>query len=146
MWKNPAGYFVGWAVALNAPWSAITSTRTPRILPSLGRGDLAVHVVVAGEAGGHQVGAAVLHPLDRTLGDDRADDGEHVAGIDRHLVAEPAADVGGDHLDLVLGDAGDEGVDGAVGVRRLARDVRGQLAGHRVHGGERSARLHRRRV
>ena len=34
MWKNPAGYFVGWAVALNAPWSAITSTRTPRILPS----------------------------------------------------------------------------------------------------------------
>jgi hypothetical protein len=33
-WKKPAGYLVGWAVPLNAPWSAITSTRTPRILPS----------------------------------------------------------------------------------------------------------------
>ena len=34
-WKNPAGYFVGCAVALNAPWSAITSTRIPVIFPSL---------------------------------------------------------------------------------------------------------------
>ena len=34
MWKNPAGYLVGWAVELNAPWSAITSTLSPRILPS----------------------------------------------------------------------------------------------------------------
>ena len=34
MLKNPAGYFVGCAVALNAPWSAITSTRRPVILPS----------------------------------------------------------------------------------------------------------------
>jgi hypothetical protein len=35
MWKNPAGYFVGCAVALNAPWSAITSTRRPVIFPPL---------------------------------------------------------------------------------------------------------------
>ena len=35
MWKKPAGNFVGWAVALNAPWSASTSTLTPTILPSL---------------------------------------------------------------------------------------------------------------
>ena len=34
MWKNPAGYLVGWAVALNAPWSASTRARRPRILPS----------------------------------------------------------------------------------------------------------------
>ena len=111
-----------------------------------GRRDLAVHVVVAGEAGGHQVGAAVLHPLHRALGDDRPDDGEHVAGVDRHLVAEATADVRRDDLDLVLGDAGDERVDGAVGVGCLARDVGGELAGDRVHGGDRAARLHRRRV
>ena len=34
MWKKPAGNFVGCAVLSNAPWSAITSTRRPVILPS----------------------------------------------------------------------------------------------------------------
>ena len=34
MWKNPAGNLVGWAVALNAPWSASTGRAGPRILPS----------------------------------------------------------------------------------------------------------------
>ena len=34
MWKKPAGNFVGWAVESKAPWSAITSTRRPVILPS----------------------------------------------------------------------------------------------------------------
>ncbi len=66
-------------------------------------GDLAVHVVVAGEGGRHQVLGAVLHPLHRGTGDDRADDRQHVAGVDADLVAEPAADVGRDDLDLVLG-------------------------------------------
>jgi hypothetical protein len=32
--EEPGGYFVGCAVALNAPWSARTSTLTARILPS----------------------------------------------------------------------------------------------------------------
>jgi hypothetical protein len=32
--KKPAGYRVGWAVALKAPWSASTLTRTAWILPS----------------------------------------------------------------------------------------------------------------
>ena len=41
MWKKPAGYFVGCAVALNAPWSASTSTRSARILPVAVGGDLA---------------------------------------------------------------------------------------------------------
>ena len=35
MWKKPAGNLVGCAVESNAPWSAITSTRSPVILPSL---------------------------------------------------------------------------------------------------------------
>jgi hypothetical protein len=44
--KNPAGYLLGWAVPLNAPWSD---------LPVAAGGQLAVHVEVAGEAGRHQV-------------------------------------------------------------------------------------------
>ena len=47
MWKNPAGNFVGWAVLSKAPWSAITSTRRPVILPSFEH--LCAHDVVAGE-------------------------------------------------------------------------------------------------
>ena len=35
MWKKPAGNFDGCAVESKAPWSAITSTWTPVILPSL---------------------------------------------------------------------------------------------------------------
>ena len=88
-------------------------------LAVLGRRDLAAHVVVAGEAGRHQVLAAVLHPLDRLAGQDRADDRADVAGVDRDLVAEAAADVGRDDADLVLGQAGDDRVQRAVRVRRL---------------------------
>jgi hypothetical protein len=33
-WKKPAGNLVGWAVPLNAPWSAITFTRSARMSPS----------------------------------------------------------------------------------------------------------------
>ena len=102
------------------------------------------HVVVAGERRAHQVLAAVLHPLHRLAGDDRADDGEHVAGVDADLVAEAAADVRRDDLDLVLRDAGDQRVDRAVRVRRLVGRVDGQLAGHRVHRRDGAAGLHRR--
>ena len=35
MWKKPAGYFVGWAVALNAPWSATHREVTPQGIASL---------------------------------------------------------------------------------------------------------------
>ncbi len=52
-------------------------------LAVLRRRDLALHDVVAGEPGRHQVLGAVLHPLDRLAGDDRADDCAHVAGVDR---------------------------------------------------------------
>ena len=57
------------------------------------RAHLGVHHVVAREAGRHQVLRAVLDPLDRHAGDDRAGDRAHVAGVHRHLVAEAAADV-----------------------------------------------------
>ena len=146
MWKNPAGYFVGCAVALNAPWSASTSTRSARMRPSRSAAILPLHQVVAGEAGRREVLRAVLHPLDRLAGDDRADDRADVAGVDRHLVAEAAADVGRDHLDLVLRQPGHDRVQRAVRVRRLRRAPEPQLAGDRVVVGDRAARLQRRRM
>ena len=118
----------------------------PEQLAVLRGRDLAVHVVVAGERGAHQVLGAVLDPLHRRAGDDRADDRADVAGVDPDLVAEPAADVRGDHLDLVLGQPGDQRVDRAVRVRRLRGGVDRELAGDRVHAGDRAAGLHRRRV
>ena len=145
MWKKPAGNFVGCAVLSNAPWSAITSTRRPVILPSFDA-HLGVHDVVAREAGGHQVLGAVLDPLDRHAGDDRAGDRAHVARIDRHLVAEAAADVVALDPDHVLGEPGDVRVDRAVGVRRLVAVVDVELAGLRVEVGDDPARLQRRRV
>ena len=145
-WKKPAGYFVGCAVPLNAPWSASTSTLTARILPSRVAAMPPGHDVVAGERRRHQVLGPVFHPLDRLAGDDRRDDRAHVARVDADLVAEPAADVRRDDPDLVLGQAGDEGVQRAVGVRRLGGRPEGQLAVDGVPVRDRAARLHRRRV
>ena len=110
------------------------------------RAHLAAHDVVAGEPGGHQVLGAVLDPLDRHAGDDRARDRAHVAGIDRHLVAEAAADVRAADPDHVLREPGDVRVDGAVGVRRLVAVVDVELAGLRVEVGDHPARLERRRM
>ena len=115
-------------------------------LAVLRRRDLAAHVVVAGERGAHQVLRAVLDPLDRHAGDDRADDRHHVARVDADLAAEAAADVRRDDPDLVLRQAGDERVHRAVRVRRLGGRPDGQLAADRVHVGDRAAGLQRRRV
>jgi hypothetical protein len=52
----------------------------------------------------------------------------------------------GDHLDLVLGEAGDHRVHRAVRVRRLGVRPEHQLAGDRIHVGHGPAGLHRRRV
>jgi hypothetical protein len=77
---------------------------------------LGVHDVVARESGGHQVLRAILDPLDRGAGDDRAGDGAHVARIHRDLVAEAAADVVAADADHVLGQARHVRVDRAVHV------------------------------
>ncbi len=115
-------------------------------LALLGRRDLAAHDVVAREAGADEVLGAVLHPLHRLADDQRGDDRADVAGVDRHLVAEAAADVGCDDPDLVLGQPGHQGVHGAVGVRRLARRPQRQLAADPLVVGDAAAGLHRCRV
>ena len=120
--------------------------RIARILPVLGRRDLAAHDVVAGEAGGHEVLGAVLHPLDRLADHQRGDDRADVAGVDRDLVAEAAADVGRDDPDLVLGQPRHQGVDGPVRVRSLAGGPQRELASDPLVVRDAAAGLHRRRV
>ena len=105
-----------------------------------------MHDVVAREARRHEVLGAVLDPLDRDAGDDRAGDRAHVARIHRHLVAEAAADVLAADADHVLGEPGDVRVDRAVRVRRLVAVVDVELAGLRVEVGDHPARLERRRM
>ena len=96
-----------------------------------GRANLHVHVVIPGEAGARQVLRARLDPLDRSSDLERAHDRAHVSGIDRHFVAEAAAEIRRNHVDLVLGNAGDERQRRAIDVRRLRRHVKLQPA-HRV--------------
>ena len=71
---------------------------------------------------------------------------QHVARIHRDLVAEAAADVRGDDANLVLGQSGQKGVQGAMRVRRLCRAPHRELARHRIVLRDRSAGLDRRRV
>ena len=61
-------------------------------LPALDR-QLAAHVVVAREAGRDQVPGAVLDPLHRPPDQERGGRRDDVARVDRHLVAEAAAEV-----------------------------------------------------
>ena len=115
-------------------------------LSLLGGRDLPTHDVVAGEAGTDQVLRTVLHPLHRLAQDQRGHNGADIARVDRHLVAEATADIGGDHPDLVLGQAGDQGVDRSVRVGGLRGGPQRQLAGDPLIVGHTAARLHRCRV
>src|SRR6516165_3487229 len=94
----------------------------------LGRRDLAAHMVVAGEGRRLQILHAVFYPLDRYAEHDRGDDRADVARVDPDLVTKPAADIGRDNADLVLGDAGDQRGYGAHGVRRPKRAPNRQAA------------------
>ncbi len=143
MLEKPAGHFDGSAQASKAPWSARICTRKPVTRPSLRRRDLGRHVIVAGEGGGRQILDPVLDPFDRQPGDDRSDRGADIARIGADLVAEAAADVGRDHVDFLLGKAGDERDHGADDVGRLERAVDGEIAGDLVEADHALAGLER---
>ena len=117
--------------------------RAARDLAVLGRRDLRRHVVVARERGGREVLDAVLDPFDRPAGHDRGDDRADVARIGADLVAEAAADVGRDDVDLVLGDLRDQRGDRADDVRRLERAPDRELALDLVEGSDALAGLER---
>ena len=110
------------------------------------RRQLGGDVVVAGEGVGLQVLHAILDPLDRLAGQDRGGHRDDVAGIDRHLAAEAAADVGRDDPDLVLGQAdvaGHQREHRADGVRRLGGHPDRELAVDLVEVGDAAAGLDR---
>ena len=117
----------------------------PRHLPALDR-QLPAHVVIAREAGRHQVARTVLDPLDRPADEQRGRRRDDVARVDGHLVAEAAADVGADDPDVLLRQPGDDREQRSVRVRRLRREVDGRLAGRRVDVGDAAAALERRGV
>ena len=75
-----------------------------RHLAVLGAGDFHIHVEVARKRRGGEVLDAILDPFHRSPGHDRGNDRADIARISAHLVAEAAANVGGDDVDLVLGD------------------------------------------
>ena len=109
-------------------------------------GDLRLHVEVARESRRREVLDPVLGPFHRLAGHDRGDDRADVAGIGADLVAEAAADIGRDHMDLVLRNLGDQRSDGADDVRRLKRAPERQLALDLVEGGDALAGLERARM
>ena len=118
----------------------------PEDLAVLPQRHLAVQVDVPGEAGRDEVAGLVLDPLHRPLQQDRGQDRADVAGIHRHLVAEPAADVRGDDPDHVLGQLGDQRYRGPDDVRRLGGHVHGELGRGPVEVRDRPAALDRTRV
>ena len=63
---------------------------------------VAGHVKVAREAGGDEVLVAILNPLHRAADQEARRCGDHVARIDRNLVAEAATEVGRDDADVLL--------------------------------------------
>ena len=108
--------------------------------------DFALHPVVAGKGGGHQVFHPVFDPLHRNAGDDRSNDRTNVAGIRADLVAKAPADIRRDDADVVLFDARNQADDRPDRVRCLERAIEGQLAVHLVHRGHTAAGFQRARV
>jgi len=109
---------------------------------SVGGGrQLAGHVVVAGKAGAGDVLDAVFYPFHGPAQHDGGHDGAHIAGVDRHLVAEAAADVGRDDAHLGLRNARQHGHHGANDVRRLAGQPGREFAAHRIEGSDGAAGL-----
>ena len=116
----------------------------PEHLALVAQGQLAGHVVVAGEPGRDEVLGSRLDPLDRPADEQRRRRGHDVPGVDRHLVAEAAPDVGRDDADVLLGKPGHDGEQRPVGVGRLRRHVDRDVLGRRVDVGHAPARLERR--
>jgi hypothetical protein len=101
-------------------------------------------VIVARERRRGQVLDAVLDPLHRLAGDDRGHRGADIAGIGADLVAETAADVGRDDVDLVFRNLGDQRHHGADHMRRLEGAPDRELALDLVERADALAGLQRR--
>ena len=90
-----------------APIAETSRTRTPVIVPVLGRGQLDLLDDVAAVDGRAERLRALLDPLDRPVQPPREREAERLLGVDVELGAEAAAHVGGDHAQPRLRDADD---------------------------------------
>ena len=116
-----------------------------RLDPQAGQGavpfarQFSADVIIAGKGIRLKIFHPVLDPLHRLAGQNRGRNGDHVAGVNRHLAAEAAADIRRDDPDLLFGKphvSRHQGKDGADGVRRLGRHPNGQLPAHLVEGSD----------
>ena len=92
-------------------------------------------MIIAGKGIRLKIFHPVLYPLDRLAGQNRSRNGDHIAGVNRHLAAEAAADIRRDYPDFLFGKSHvpcHQGEDRADGVRRLGRHPHGQLPVHLV--------------
>ncbi len=146
MWNSPARNLLGWASAKKAPWSERIDARIATIRPSASSASSPRMWIVTGEPGRDDVLGARLDPLHRLAQQQRGGGGHHIPWVDGHLVPEPAADVGGDDPDVLLGQPGHQGEERAVGMWCLAGEVDRRLPGRRVDVGDHPAGLQGRRV
>ena len=112
-----------------------------RLNPQAGQGavlfsrQFSADVIVAGKGIRLKIFHPVLDPLHRLAGQDRGRNGDHIAGVNRNLAAETAADIRRDDADLLFGKSHvsrHQGKDGPDSVRRLGRHPDGQLPVHLV--------------
>ena len=89
--------------------------------------DFRLHVEVARKCSRRKILDAILDPFYRTAGHDRSDDRADVTRIGANLVAKAAADIGGDHVNLVLWNLRNQRAYGPDDVRRLERAPQSEL-------------------
>ena len=100
-------------------------------------------MIVAGKGRGHQVFHPILDPFHRLTGHNGGDDGTNITRVDTNLIAKAAANIGGDHANIVLFDSRQQRGHGAHHMWRLEGAPKRQLAVDLVHRGHRAAGLQR---
>ena len=102
-------------------------------------------VLVPGRAGGEEVLAPVLDPLQWCPDLRRGQHDAHLVALDHHLLSEPAAGVPGDDTDAVLGDTEQPRAEQPHLVGHLGGRVDREFAGDRGRVDDEGAPLHRHR-
>ena len=133
----------GPAVEAYAPSPAYTFVRSPVIRAVLRTAHLDVLDVVAAVDRDLVVLRAILCPLHRSAELHRGEAHQRLVGIRRDLAAEPAADLGRDDPDPMLGKLEHHRAEEPMDVWVLAGGPERELAGALVVAGDGRARLHR---
>ena len=94
------------------------------------------------DTGGEVLGPG-LHPLHGDTQLQGSPDDRQLVGVQVELAPEPAAHIGSDDAELGLVQLENVGEPGAQGVRPLAREPHGEMAGGRFRDRQDGARFHR---